>query len=319
MLLSSGVEARRRGAIMKSHFAGPPASRLDGLVEDYRQWLVTERSLASNTVRCRVADARLFLSEFADRDLGSLMLADVTGFMVRHCQRLSVENAKRLAGGLRCLLGYLYVQGLTDRDLSSGVPAPSGPHGGNFPRWLHGDDVAALLAAGATDRTARGLRDHAIVVVLARLGLRAAEVVALGLDDLDWRAGEIVIRGKGARVERLPLPVDVGEAVVAYLERGRPPSACRALFVGTNRPWRGLSYSTIWAVVNRACLGAGVAPVGAHRLRHSAATAMLRAGASLEEIAQVLRQRSSAVTALYAKVDFVALRTLAMPWPGGRP
>jgi integrase/recombinase XerD len=303
---------------MKSHVGRPPASRLDALAQDYRQWLVTERSLAPNTVRHRMATAGLFLSDFADRDLGSLMLADVTGFMVRHCQRLSVENAKTLASGLRSLLGYLYGQELTDRDLSSGVPAPSGPHGGNLPRWLPSDDLAALVAVGATDRTAKGLRDHAIVVVLARLGLRAAEVAALSLDDVDWRAGEIVIRGKGARVERLPLPVDVGQAVVAYLEHGRPPSACRVLFVATNRPWRSLSYSTIWAVVNRACLGAGVAPVGAHRLRHSAATAMLRAGASLEEIAQVLRQRSSAVTALYAKVDFVALRTLAMPWPGVR-
>ena len=303
---------------MKSHLGGPPASGLDGLVEDYRPWLVSERSLAPITVRHRVEDARLFLSEFADRDLGSLMLADVTGFMVGHSQGLSVENAKRLAGGLRSLFCYLFALGLTGRDLSSGVPAPSGPHGGNLPRWLNSDDLAALLAVGAADRTARGLRDHAIVVVLARLGLRAAEVASLSLDDLDWRAGEIVIRGKGARVERLPLPVDVGEAVVAYLEHGRPPSACRALFVATNRPWTGLSYSTIWAAVNRACRRVGVAPVGAHRLRHSAATAMLRAGASLEEIAQVLRQRSSAVTALYAKVDFVALRTLAMPWPGVR-
>jgi site-specific recombinase XerD len=174
------------------------------------------------------------------------------------------------------------------------------------------------MAAGEKDTTAKGLRDHAIVVMLARLGLRATEVAVLRLDDLDWTAGEIVIRGKGDRVERLPLPVDVGEALVAYLQHGRPPTACRAVFVGASPPWMGLSPFTIAAVVHTACVRAGVTPVGAHRLRHSAATAMLRAGASLEEVGQVLRQRSSQVTALYAKVDFVALRTLAMPWPGGR-
>jgi integrase/recombinase XerD len=196
------------------------------------------------------------------------------------------------------------------------VPTPSGPHGGNLPRWLGPADLAALLDNQGPP-TAVGCRDHAVVVMLARLGLRAAEVAGLSLDDVDWRAGEIVVRGKGDRVERLPLPVDVGEALVAYLQHGRPPTACRALFVGVNRPWMGLTASTMAEVVHRACARSGVAPVGAHRLRHSAATAMLRAGASLEEVGQVLRQRSTQVTALYAKVDFVALRTLAMPWPGG--
>lgn len=300
---------------MKVHHGKAPTSCL-ALVEDYRYWLVTERSLAASTVKYYVAGARLFLSEVDERDLKSLTLGEVTGFVVRHCPRLSVGNAKNLATSLRSLLGYLYLQGLTDRQLASAVPAPSGPHGGSLPRWLGADDLAALLDDGA-DTTAVGRRDHAIVVMLARLGLRAAEVAALKLHDVDWRAGEIIVRGKGDRVERLPLPVDVGEALVAYLHYGRPPTACRALFVAPNRPWMGLAASTIAGVVRRACVRSGVAPVGAHRLRHSAATAMLRAGASLEEVGQVLRQRSTQVTALYAKVDFVALRNLAMPWPGG--
>jgi integrase/recombinase XerD len=304
---------------MKVHLESPPSARLERLVEDYRQWLMTERSLAMTTVRYYVAGARLFLSEFEDCDLQSLSLADVTGFVVRQCPCRSVGNAKNLATSVRSLLGYLYLQGLTDRQLASGVPAPSGPHGGNLPRWLPAGEVAALVTATSKDTTPKGLRDHAIVVMLVRLGLRAAEAAALGLDDLDWGAGEIVIRGKGDRVERLPLPVDVGEALVAYVRKGRPPTPCRALFVATNRPWGSLSPSSVGGVVHRACVGAGVTAVGAHRLRHSAATAMLRAGASLEEVAQVLRQRSTQVTALYAKVDFVALRTLALPWPGGRP
>jgi integrase/recombinase XerD len=301
---------------MKVHHGTAPTSCLEALVEDYRYWLVTERSLAASTVKYYVAGARLFLSEVDEGDLRSLALGEVTGFVVRHCPRLSVGNAKNLATSLRSLLGYLYLQGLTDRQLASAVPAPSGPHGGNLPRWLGADDLAALLGDEA-NTTAVGRRDHALVVMLARLGLRAAEVVALRLDDVDWRAGEIIVRGKGDRVERLPLPVDVGEALVAYLQYGRPPTACRALFVAPNRPWMGLAASTIAGVVRRACVRCGVAPGGAHRLRHSAATAMLRAGASLEEVGQVLRQRSTQVTALYAKVDFVALRTLALPWPGG--
>jgi integrase len=172
-----------------------------------------------------------------------------------------------------------------------------------------------LLADGGA--TAVGRRDHAVMLLLARLGLRAGEVAALTLDDLDWRAGEVIVRGKGDRIERLPLPVDVGEALVAYLRDGRPTGTCRALFVRAQPPMTGMSASSIRVVVRRGCERAGLPVVGAHRLRHSAATAMLRAGASLEEVGQVLRQRSSQVTALYAKVDFVALRALAGPWPGG--
>jgi site-specific recombinase XerD len=319
MLLSSGVKARRRGAIMKSHGERPPTARLERLVGGYRHWLVTERSLAAATVSKNVGFARLFLSEVDDRALGSLTLADVSGFVVRHASRLSVANAKNLGKGLRSLLDYLYLQGLTDCELASGVPTPSGPKGGNLPRWLPAGEVAALVAVGQDDTTAMGRRDHAMVVMLARLGLRAAEVAGLSLDDLDWGAGEITIRGKGGRSERLPLPVDVGEALVGYLRQGRPPTACRAVFVGVNRPHTALASSTVGRGVRRACARAGITPVGAHRLRHSAATSMLRAGASLEEVGQVLRQRSSQVTALYAKVDFGALRALALPWPGGRP
>lgn len=285
------------------------------LVEEYRGWLAAERWLAASTVRYYVRAAGLFLSERDGRDLKSLTVGDVTGFMVRQCPRLSVGAAKNLAVGLRSFLGYLYLEGLTDHQLAPAVPAPSGPHGGNLPRWLGAAELRALLADGGA--TGVGRRDHAVMLVLARLGLRAGEVAALTLDDLDWRAGEVIVRGKGDRIERLPLPVDVGEALVAYLRDGRPAGACRALFVRAQPPMTGMSTSSIRGVVRRGCERAGVAVVGAHRLRHSAATAMLRAGASLEEVGQVLRQRSSQVTALYAKVDFVALRALAAPWPGG--
>jgi integrase/recombinase XerD len=286
------------------------------LVERYQGWLVAERSLAAATVKYYVWAARLFLSERGGRDLKSLTLGEVTSFVVDWCPRFSVGHAKNLVTGLRSLLGYLYVEGVTDRQLAPAVPPPAGWHGSNLPRGL-GADVMAALLAGGDDATAVGRRDHAIVVLLARLGLRAGEVAALTLDDIDWTRGEIVVRGKGNRTEALPMPVDVGEAVVGYLHDGRPPAACRSLFLRSHAPTVGLSSSAIGAVVHRAGVRAGVPPVGAHRLRHSVATGMLRAGASLEEVGQVLRQRSTQVTALYARVDFAALGALALPWPGG--
>jgi integrase/recombinase XerD len=286
------------------------------LVEEYRGWLEAERALAPATVKYYVWAARLLMSESDGRELQSLTLAEVNRFVVRQCSCFSLGHAKNLVAGLRSFLGYLYLEGLTDRQLAAAVPTPAGWHGTNLPRGLGAEALAALLAGG-DDTTAVGRRDHAIVVMLARLGLRAGEVAALTLDDIDWSQGEIVVRGKGNRTEALPMPVDVGEALVGYLRNGRPQAPCRSLLLRAQPPLVGLSATSVGSVVRRACIRAGVPPVGAHRLRHSAATAMLRAGASLEEVGQVLRQRSSQVTALYARVDFVALRALALPWPGG--
>ncbi len=165
-------------------------------------------------------------------------------------------------------------------------------------------------------RRATGKRDYAILVLLARLGLRAAEIAALRLDDIDWRAGEIVVRGKGHTEERLPLPCDVGEAIAGYLRHGRPRRPEREMFLRASAPLRGLAPEGVSEVVRAASERAGLGSFGAHRLRHTAGTEMLRAGASLPEVAQVLRHRSMATTAIYAKVDFLALRELAMPWPG---
>jgi site-specific recombinase XerD len=285
------------------------------LIEHYRDWLVAERGLATGTIRSYVPTARLFLSECSRLDLQSLTLGEVNSFVVRECRRRSTGSAKNLVKGLRSLLRYLYLEGLTDRPLAPAVPTPAGWRD-NLPRGLGADELRALLAedGGAGPL---GRRDHAIVVMLARLGLRAGEVAALGLDDVDWRAGEIAVRGKGNRIERLPLPVDVGESLVDYLREGRPRTACRALFLRTKPPVAGLSSTAIGHVVRRACVRAGVVPVGAHRLRHSTATQMLRRGASLDEVGQVLRDRSAQVVAVYAKIDFAQLRPLALAWPGG--
>jgi site-specific recombinase XerD len=162
-----------------------------------------------------------------------------------------------------------------------------------------------------------GCRDYAILIVLARLGLRGAEVADLELGDVDWRGGEVMIRGKGNRIERLPLPVDVGEALAAYLTAGRPRCGAATVFCTVRAPYRRLSPSAVRAIMGYACERAGLDRVGAHRLRHSLATEMLRAGASLPEVGQVLRHRSVLATSIYARVDENALRVLARPWPGG--
>jgi site-specific recombinase XerD len=163
-----------------------------------------------------------------------------------------------------------------------------------------------------------GRRDFAILTLLARLGLRAGEAAALTLDDLDWHRGEITVRGKGGRTGRLPLPADVGEAMADYLQHGRPRVACRAVFLRVRAPMGGLGRDSVGDVVAHACERAGLPRVGPHRLRHSAATAMLRGGASLAEVGQVLRQVQAATTAIYAKADRAALRALARPWPGAQ-
>lgn len=154
------------------------------------------------------------------------------------------------------------------------------------------------------------------MILMARLGLRAAEAGGLRLDDIDWRAGDLIVRGKGRRYERLPLPADVGEAIVAYLQRGRPACASRLVFVASRAPFGGLAQPSVTDIVYRACDRAGLPRVGAHRLRHTAATQMLRRGATLAEVAQVLRHHDPLTTSTYAKVDRVALATLAQPWPG---
>jgi site-specific recombinase XerD len=170
----------------------------------------------------------------------------------------------------------------------------------------------------ACDRdTVAGRRDYAMLMLLARLGLRGCEVAALELDDIDWRRGELVIRGKGDRQERLPLPADVGEAVSAYLLQGRPRVESRRVFVSVRAPFGDLTSAGVRGVVGSACDRAGMARFAAHRLRHTVATEMLRAGAGLPDVGQILRHRSLSTTAIYAKVDRAALRELAEPWPRG--
>ncbi len=298
----------------------PPETPLERLLARYRDFLVGERGLQPGTVTRYLGTARLFLGDAATADgcrVADLDAADITRFVLRECRSRSIGSAKLLVSELRVLLRFLHLEGEAPA-LADAVPAVAGWRDTSLPRALDAAQVARLLAS--PDRaTPIGRRDHALLTLLARLGLRAGEVAGLTLDDVDWRRGELIVRGKGDRHERLPLPVDVGEAVSAYLRDGRPPSTCRRLFLRDRAPFDvGLTASGVKCAVRLACARADVAPAGTHRLRHTAATELLRAGASLADVGQVLRHRSLATTTIYARVDRAALRELARPWPGTR-
>lgn len=301
-------------------FGSAPAVRtpFEEFLQRYRRYLVAERGLAAGTVRSYERVGRRFLSWWSSGgggDLGRLAAADVVRFVSAELVRRPGMSVKGLHPGLRSVLRFLQVEGVTPLPLAEAVPAVAGWRGGWLPRGLTGEQVA-LLRAGCDRGGAVGRRDYAVITLLVRLGLRAGEVAGLQLGDVDWRAGEVTVRGKGRRRERLPLPADVGAAMADYLARGRPQTQTRALFVRARASLHGLTGVAVHGIVVRACARVGLPAAGPHRLRHTAATEMLRAGGSLPEIAQVLRHRSPASTAAYAKVDHAALRMLSKPWPG---
>jgi integrase/recombinase XerD len=302
----------------------PTAQRgADGPVErllaDYRRYLAHERGLARRTIDEYERVARLFLEDRERADgpeLEKLSAADVTGFLVRECSKRSVAGARKLVSLLRSLLRYLHVAGLISMPLRWAVPGVADLRDRSLPRGLEPTVVKKLLESCDRRRTV-GRRDYAILLLLVRLGLRAGEVAALTLDDIDWRRGEIVVRGKGGRFDRLSLSADVGRALASYLRRRSSKERSRAVFLKVQAPDGALNSDGVKGVVRKACRRAQVESVGPHRLRHTAATNMLREGASLPEIAQVLRHRELRTTAQYAKVDRARLRALALPWPGG--
>lgn len=295
-------------------------TRQDELLARYRRHLVDDRGLTPGTVLRYERFARRFLAGRAARTSGEtgiegLTSAEVSAWMLQAGSRLSVESAKREAADLRALLRFLYLDGILAADLGGAMPPVATWRGSRLPQTMSAAEVEAVL--GSCDRsTVSGRRDRAILVLLARLGLRSGEVAALRLGDVDWRAGEITVRGKARRTDRLPLPAEVGEALVAYLTGGRPRSQCPQLILTLYAPPRPIHPSSITNVVYRACRRAGLARAGGHRLRHALATEMLRRGGNLTEIAQVLRQSDLGTTSGYAKIDRAALRTVSRPWPG---
>jgi site-specific recombinase XerD len=296
-----------------------------GRVErEFARYLVEERGLSQATVARHFPLIRSFLIERFGT--GSLLLselgpADVTRFVLHYFSSRSACDCKAMVAALRSFFRFLLLNGGITIDLAQAVPRAAYWRLSGVPKSLPAEQIERLLKSCDRSRPV-GQRDYALFLLLARLGLRAGEVVAMRLEDLDWKVGELTVRGKGRRQDRLPMPQDVGEALAAYLLHGRPHCSTRRVFVRTRAPYRELAQpSSICAIFGRALERAGLSPAfkGTHLLRHSLASEMLRRGASLGEIGEILRHRLPSTTEIYAKVDLDALRTLAQPWPGGLP
>jgi integrase/recombinase XerD len=291
------------------------------LLDEYTLYLRLERELAPATLPNYLRYVRSLLTErFGNRPvrLSVLRAADVIRFVQRQVVRRSPKTAQSVTTALRSFLQYSRYRGYITIDLAAGVPTVANWSRASIPRSIAPDHLQRVLAQ-RNRRSAVGCRDYAILLTLARLGLRASEVAFLKLDDINWEAGCVNVRGKGGHRSALPLPVDVGEAIAAYLQVGRPASSSRFVFLRANAPIRGFkSQVAVLSVVRHALARAGIDSPrkGAHQFRHALACDMLRKGASLPEIGQILRHRHPQTTAIYAKVDLDSLRGLAFPWPG---
>ncbi len=317
------LEFLRRGGIIPAERVSP--CRLTPVEQETRAfetYLRNERALAQPTIAYYVRFIRGFLKDrFGNgrATLSRLRAVDVVRFVQRQVPRLHRKCAKLLTTALRSFLRYARYRGDIASDLAAAVPCVAAWSMTSIPRGIPADAVRQLLAS-IDRRTPGGRRDYAILLLLARLGLRASEVVRLQLDDIDWAAGQVSVRGKGGQRTALPLSAEVGAAIAAYLRHGRPPSTSRRVFLRVKAPIRGfLGPQAIASLVGHTLTRAGIKTPskGAHQFRHALATQMLRHGASLTEIGEVLRHRSPQTTTIYAKVDLDALRPLALPWPGG--
>jgi integrase/recombinase XerD len=313
---------RCEGVIPAEKMSACPLTPAERCTQGYEHHLREARGLAAATIGNYVPFIRSFLEDrFGDGPvtLSCLCASDVVRFVQRQAPRLHPKRAKLLTTALRSFLQYARYRGKAKLDLAAAVPVVANWSMSSIPRAIAADQVRQLLAS--IDRcTAIGCRDYAILLLLARLGLRSGEVTFLELDDIDWNAGKLSVRGKSGQRSELPLPAEVGTAIAAYLRRGRRQSTSRRVFLRAKAPIRGFrGPSGVGSIVRHCLLRAGLdAPTyGAHQFRHGLATELLRQGASLGEIGELLGHRSPETTKIYAKVGLDALRTLAMPWPGG--
>lgn len=288
------------------------------VLADFGVYLRVQRRLTPLTVVTRSDAVRRFLGWRAARgelDLPGLTVRDVHDFVLAEASRLRRGSINPALDAMRSFLRYLFATGATARDLSTSLPPVVAMRPPSLPRAVDRATLTAMLD-GCDRRTPVGLRDFAILTIMSRLGLRANEIAAMRLDDLDWRAGEFVVHSKGGSTDRLPLPPDVGEALATYLREGRPATTSRAVFLRAWAPDGPLSRNGVVFVPRTASTRAGLPVVGAHRLRHTAASQLLQAGASLREVGQVLRHDRDQTTALYAHVDPRVLAQVVRAWPG---
>lgn len=293
------------------------------LEQEYADYLRDERGLSLRSLLVYLPHVRAFLTDYMaetrDHSLNDLDAGMVRTFLLGRFDDLGGESTRLLTIALRSFLHFVFLRGVTQLDLSSAITTIRKPRGAGVHAFLSPAEVEKVVSAPDL-RTPVGRRDHAILLLLARLGLRAGEVVTLGLDDICWRTGEIVVHGKGGTCNRLPLLKDIGTALAQYIQSGRGDCDCRRVFLRRFAPRIGFSGpAAVGHVVRRHMARAGVqrpSRAAAHLFRHSLATGMLHNGASLSEISEVLRHHCVATTEIYAKVAFESLREVARPWPG---
>jgi len=314
------LEHLRDQGIVRAQEALIDRSPIGTLQRRYGTYLSKERGLSPAAIARYWPFLERFLVERFGRGpirLDDLRPRDVSAFLLRHAQSSTPGVAKLMVSALRSFFRFLFQAGETKSDLAGAVATIRAWRLAQVPKFLKSEEVSRLIDACDQSLPVRR-RDRAVLLLLARLGLRASEVINLELEDLDWRAGVIAVRGKGHSRDRLPLPTEVGEALAAYLRQDRPPCGTRRVFIRSRAPHRGFAHpSTVSTIVCRALKRAGLEPAhkGAHLLRHSLATGMLRRGATMAEIGEVLRHRVPNTTEIYAKVDIEGLRSLARPWP----
>ena len=299
-----------------------PPSACQIVLRQFQHYLRQERGLSEATIMRQTPVISALLAECFPTeipDFHQISASDIAGFVQRQAERITTKSAPTVVTALRSFFRHLLHRGAIETDMAVCVPTISTWSLSGVPKYLPAEQIQRVL--DSCDRnTAIGKRNYAILLLLARLGLRAGEVVSLTLDDIDWEAGLITVRGKGKRVAQMPLPVEAGAAIADYLRQARPDCSSRRVFIRQNAPLVGFANSiAICSLVDRALERAGVefAYRGSHLFRHSLATEMLKQGASLCEIGDLLRHRRPDTTAIYAKVDIVSLRSIALPWPGG--
>lgn len=297
------------------------SAELEAVVAAFGAYQRTQRRLALLTVQMDAYEVRAFLAWRAAQGLGGLdtLTADeLIDFVVAQSGRVAARTMGTYVGSLRGFVRFLYATGVTATDLSGALPSVASVRFTGLAKSVDAATVTALLESCDRSRPV-GRRDFAILLLMVRLGLRAVEIARMRLDNIDWRAGEMVVHGKGGRLDALPIPADVGDALVDYLCHGRPETGCREVFITAKGPAVAMSRNAVVFVSRTASERAGVDRVAGHRLRHTAATAMLAGGASMSEVGQVLRHDDDTTTSIYAKADPASLSLLARPWPGSRP
>ena len=301
----------------------PECDPREDLVEAYRLYLERKRGLLPSSIASHLWFVRPFLDEIriaSNANVGRLRGHDVATYVERHADDHSGTTARIMCCRLRVFLRYLHSEGFVAADLTTAIPSIRRSAEPRLPSFMPLEEVQRVLD-GCDQGTPTGRRDYAILMLLARLGLRANEVATLSLDDFDWRAGQFTVRGKGRKIATMPLPPDVGAAIASYLQLGRPRSESRRVFLLAVAPYAGFKgASGVQSVARSAIRRAGITGLarrGSHAFRHSLATGLLRSGATLTEIGQLLRHQDHDTTRIYAKVDVDSLRALGQPWPGG--